>query len=127
MILLGPIEFWSTCEHHIIPFYGTVHVGYVQSDSGKVIGVSKLARVVEVYARRLQIQERMTDQIADAVESGAAAKGVGVIVRGKHLCMVARGVEKQRALMTTSAMRGCFMDEGMTRDEFLRLTQETGL
>lgn len=127
MILLGPIEYWSTCEHHILPFYGTVYVGYIPGDDGKVVGVSKLARVVEIYARRLQIQERMTQQIADAVMKCASAKGVGVVVRGKHLCMVARGVQKQRSIMTTSAMSGAFMDESSTRDEFLRLTEETGL
>lgn len=127
MILLGPIEYWSTCEHHIIPFYGTVYVGYIPNANGRVVGVSKLARAVEVFARRLQIQERMTEEIADAVEKNTGARGVGVIVRGKHLCMVARGVEKQRSVMTTSALRGCFMDEGPTRDEFLRLTEEAGL
>jgi GTP cyclohydrolase I len=122
MILLGPVEFWSTCEHHMIPFYGSVHVGYIPGDTKKVVGVSKLARVIEVYARRLQIQERMTQQIADAVEKFTGAKGVGVVVRGKHLCMVARGVEKQQSVMITSALRGAMIEQSSTRQEFMALT-----
>jgi len=124
MIMLGPVEFWSTCEHHMIPFYGTVHVGYIPGDSRKVVGVSKLARVIEVYARRLQIQERMTKQIADAVEKFSGASGVGVVVRGKHLCMVARGVEKQQSIMTTSALRGELLNDGTARAEFLAFAGE---
>lgn len=123
MIILGPVEYWSTCEHHMIPFYGTVQIGYIPGDDGKVVGVSKLARVVEIFARRLQIQERMTEQIANAIEKETGAKGVGVIVRGKHLCMVARGVEKQQSIMTTSALHGVLLDNQATRDEFIQLTK----
>jgi len=122
MILLGPIEYWSHCEHHMIPFHGSVHVGYIPGEDGKVVGVSKLARTVEVFARRLQIQERLTQQIADAVAEHTQAKGVGVVVRGRHLCMIARGVEKQRPVMTTSALRGAFLTEPETRAEFFRLS-----
>jgi len=121
MIVLGPVEFWSTCEHHMMPFYGSVHVGYLPGVEGRVLGISKLARVVELYARRLQIQERMTQQIAEAIEKGANARGVGVVVRGKHLCMVARGIEKQKSWMTTSALVGSFLDEQKTKEEFLSL------
>lgn len=121
LILLEPIEYWSTCEHHMLPFFGTVAVGYIPGSEGRVVGISKLARLVEVYARRLQIQERMTKQIAEAVETVIKPLGVAVVVRGKHLCMVARGVEKQQSQMTTSAMRGVFREKQSTRDEFLRL------
>lgn len=122
MILLEPIEFWSTCEHHMLPFSGTVAVGYIPGDEGRVVGISKLARLVEVYARRLQIQERMTKEIAEALEQAIRPAGVAVVVRAQHLCMVARGVEKQQSSMTTSAMRGAFRHSQSARDEFLRLT-----
>lgn len=124
MVLLRGVEFWSSCEHHMLPFYGCVSVGYLPGDSGRILGISKLARAVEVFARRLQIQERMTQQIADAVQDAVGARGVGVIVRAKHLCMVARGVEKQQSEMVTSALLGAFREFPAVRDEFLRLTGE---
>lgn len=123
MVLLRGIEFWSTCEHHMIPFYGSVSVGYLPGENQRVVGVSKLARVVEVYARRLQIQERMTREIAQAIARHVQARGVGVVVRAKHLCMVARGVEKQQSEMVTSALLGTFRTNATTRTEFLRLTE----
>jgi len=126
MVCLGPIEYWSTCEHHILPFYGHVYVAYLPDKNGKVVGVSKLARAVEVYARRLQIQERMTDQIAEVVENTAGALGVGVLVRGRHLCMVARGVEKREAWMTTTALRGRFLEDPRTRGEFMAFAGREG-
>ena len=125
MVMLGPIEFWSTCEHHMLTFFGEVHVGYIPGEEGRVIGISKLARAVDIFARRLQIQERMTKQIAEAVEKAVGAKGVAVVVRAKHLCMVARGVQKQQSRMTTSAMLGAFRDNIETRTEFLRLMEGT--
>lgn len=124
MILLRGIEFWSTCEHHLLPFYGRVSVGYLPGESRRVVGISKLARAVEVFARRLQIQERMTQQIASAVQEVVGAAGVGVIVRAQHLCMVARGVEKQQSEMVTSALLGVFRESAVVRDEFLSLTKE---
>jgi GTP cyclohydrolase I len=123
MIVLEPIEFWSTCEHHMLPFSGTVAVGYIPGASGKVVGISKLARLVEVYSRRLQIQERFTKQIADALAKTINPLGVAVVVRAKHMCMVARGVEKQQSWMSTSAMRGAFRDNQSARDEFLSLAR----
>jgi len=118
MVVLKDIEFYSTCEHHMIPFFGKCHVGYVPD--GKVIGVSKIARLVEVFARRLQIQERMTQQIAEALMVNLKPKGVMVVCEAKHLCMVARGVGKQNSVMVTSSIKGNFEDE-KTRGEFLRL------
>jgi GTP cyclohydrolase I len=120
MVLLRDIEFYSTCSHHLIPFFGKAHVAYIPD--GRVVGLSKLARVVEVFSRRLQLQERMTDQIADAVFDVLQPKGVGVIVQGKHLCMAARGVAKQNASMVTSALRGVF-EQPATRNEFMALTR----
>jgi len=121
MIVLGPIEYWSMCEHHILPFYGSVYVAYLPGENGKVVGVSKMARAVEVYSRRLQIQERMTDEIAQAVQEAAGARGVAVLVRGRHLCMVARGVEKKDSWMTTTALLGRFRDDPRTRAEFMTI------
>ncbi len=118
MVILKDIEFYSTCEHHFIPFYGKVSIGYIPN--GKVVGVSKLARLVEIYSRRLQIQERMTSQIADALMEHLEPLGVMVICEAKHLCMVARGVEKQNSTMTTSAIRGHF-ERIEVRQEFLTL------
>ena len=123
MVILGPIEYWSTCEHHMLPFYGSVSIGYLPGPEGKVVGVSKLARVVEVYARRLQIQERFTQEVARAIEEQTGALGVGVVIRGQHMCMVARGVEKQNSVMTTSDMRGAMRDRPETRMEFLNFTR----
>ncbi len=118
MVILKDIEFYSTCEHHFIPFYGKISIGYIPN--GKVIGVSKLARLVEIFARRLQIQERMTSQIADALMENLSPLGVMVICKAQHLCMVARGVEKQKSVMVTSAIRGSFSRPEI-RQEFLSL------
>ena len=108
MVILRDIEFYSQCEHHIVPFFGKCHVAYIPN--GKIIGVSKIARIVDMFARRLQVQERLTNQIADAMEEALQPAGVGVVAEGIHLCMVMRGVEKQHSKMTTSAMRGVFLD-----------------
>jgi GTP cyclohydrolase IA len=117
MVILKNIEFYSTCEHHMLPFYGHVHIGYIPNK--KVVGVSKLARLVEVFARRLQIQERMTTQIADALVKYLEPKGVMVMIKAQHLCMVARGIEKQDSKMITNAIRGVFIKE-QPRNEFLK-------
>lgn len=118
MVMLTDIEFYSTCEHHMLPFYGKVHIGYIPNN--KVVGVSKLARLVEIYSRRLQIQERMTSQIADSLMEHLSPKGVIVICEAKHLCMVSRGVEKQNSIMKTSAIRGVF-GKPEVRAEFIQL------
>ena len=119
MVMVRDIELYSMCEHHMLPFYGKAHIAYIPN--GRVVGLSKLARVVEVYARRLQVQERLTDQIALALEDVLQPKGVGVVVEAAHLCMMMRGVEKQNSMTVTSALRGAFKDDARTRDEFLRL------
>ena len=116
MILVRNVEFFSLCEHHLVPFYGSVHVGYIPN--GKIIGLSKIPRVVEVFARRLQVQERMTRQIAEALDTSLAPKGVGIVVKAYHLCMMMRGVQKQSSFTVTSSMLGCFRD-AKTREEFL--------
>ena len=118
MVICKDIEMFSTCEHHMIPFIGKVHIGYIPGD--RVVGLSKLARLVEVFSRRLQIQEKMTQQIADAMESVLRPKGVIVVVTAKHLCMCARGVQKQHSEMVTSAIKGQFVDPDV-RSEFLAL------
>src|SRR5579859_141764 len=118
MIMLRGISFYSTCEHHLLPFYGTACVGYLP---GKVVGISKLARLVNCFAQRLQIQERMTRQIADAIETNLDARGVGVVVRAHHLCMGCRGVRQQDTDMITSAMLGKLRTDATSRSEFLRL------
>ena len=123
MVLLRDIEFFSNCEHHILPFFGKCHVAYIPN--GKIIGVSKIARIVDMFARRLQVQERLTNQIADAIEEVLQPAGVGVIAEGVHLCMIVRGVEKQHSKMTTSAMRGVFL-EIPTRMEMLNLIRGGG-
>lgn len=120
MVILKNVEFYSTCEHHFLPFAGKISIGYIPN--GKVVGVSKLARLVEVYARRLQIQERMTAQIADDIMTHLEAQGCMVICEAKHLCMTARGVEKQQSEMVTSAIRGIF-EKKEARDEFLCLVK----
>ena len=120
MVILKDIEFYSTCEHHFIPFSGKVSIGYVPN--GKVVGISKLARLVEIYSRRLQIQEKMTTQIAEALEEYLSPQGVIVIVKAQHLCMLARGVEKQNSVMITSAIRGVFK-KNEARQEFLKLIE----
>lgn len=119
IIMLRDVEFFSTCEHHMLPFFGRACVGYIPLD--RVVGVSKLARVVDAYARRLQIQERLTTQIADAVEEALKPKGVMVVLEAQHLCMVARGVGKQHSRMVTSAIRGVFDSKPEARAEFLSL------
>ncbi|MGI6251340.1 MAG: GTP cyclohydrolase I FolE [Anaerolineaceae bacterium] len=117
MVIIKKIEFYSMCEHHMLPFFGHAHVAYIPK--GKVIGLSKIPRIVEMYARRLQIQERMTKQIADFIVKTIHPLGVGVVVEGQHLCMMMRGVKKEQARMTTSAMRGTFRTRMDTRMEFL--------
>lgn len=119
MVIVKDIELYSLCEHHLLPFIGKCHIAYIPD--GKVIGLSKLARIVDMYARRLQIQEKLTKQIADAVELSIGAKGVAVVVEAKHLCMMMRGVEKQNSVMTTSVMMGIFREDRSTRVEFLNL------
>ncbi len=119
MVVLKDIPFYSMCEHHLLPFYGMVHIGYIPS--GRVAGASKLARVVEILARRPQIQERLTSQIADTLLEGMNPRGVAVVVQAQHLCMIMRGVEKPGSSITTSAMRGLFRSSVATRSEFLSL------
>ncbi len=119
MVIVKDIELYSLCEHHLLPFLGKCHIAYIPD--GKVVGLSKLARIVDMYARRLQIQEKLTKQIADAVELSIGAKGVAVVVEAKHLCMMMRGVEKQNSVMTTSVMTGIFREDRSTRMEFLNL------
>jgi GTP cyclohydrolase I len=119
MVIIKDIELYSLCEHHLLPFIGKCHVGYLPR--GKVLGLSKVARVVDMYARRLQIQEKLTKQIADAIEHAVNAKGVAVVIEAQHLCMMMRGIEKQNSVMTTSVMTGIFRKELSTRSEFLNL------
>ena len=119
MILVRDIEMYSLCEHHMLPFFGKVHIAYVPN--GRIVGLSKLPRLVEVFARRLQVQERLTEQLADAVDQVLQPRGVGVVIEAVHLCMMMRGVEKQNSKTITSALRGEFRTCPMTRDEFLRL------
>ena len=119
MIIVKDIELYSLCEHHLLPFYGKCHVGYLPK--GKIIGISKVARVVNIFARRLQLQENLTKQIAETLLKYIGAKGVGVVIEAKHLCMMMRGVEKQSSIMTTSCMLGDFRTQNSTRAEFLSL------
>jgi GTP cyclohydrolase I len=119
MVLVKDIDFYSLCEHHLIPFFGRVHVAYVPD--GRVVGLSKLPRLVEIFARRLQLQERMTTQIAETLQSVLRPRGVGVVVEAIHLCMMMRGVEKQNAFAITSSLRGCFQEDPKTRSEFMEL------
>jgi len=121
MVLVQDVELYSLCEHHMLPFIGKCHVAYIPT--GKVIGLSKIARIVDVFARRLQIQEALTSQIAETIMSVTDAEGVGVIIEAQHMCMMMRGVEKQNSVMKTSAMLGSFRSEQKTRDEFLSLLQ----
>ncbi len=121
MVIVKDIEFYSMCEHHLLPFYGRAHVAYLPTK--KVIGLSKVARVVDVFARRLQVQERLTQQIAEAIENAIAPQGVGVVLEAQHLCMMMRGVEKQDSATVTSAMLGAFKTQMQTRNEFLSLVK----
>ena len=120
MVLVKDIEMYSMCEHHMLPFFGKVHVAYIPN--GRILGLSKVPRIVEVFARRLQVQERLTDQIAGALQDVLKPAGVGVVIEAYHLCMMMRGVEKQNSKTITSAMRGVFLDDLRTREEFLRLS-----
>ena len=119
MVMVRDIEMYSLCEHHLLPFFGKVHIAYIPD--GRILGLSKLPRLVEVFARRLQVQERLTGEIAQAVEDVLAPRGVGVVIEAMHLCMMMRGVEKQNSKTITSALLGSFRDDAKTRDEFLRL------
>jgi GTP cyclohydrolase IA len=121
MVIVRDIEMYSMCEHHMLPFFGRVHVAYIPN--GKIVGLSKLPRVVEVFARRLQVQERLTEQIARALMDVLEPQGVGVVIEAAHLCMMMRGVEKQNSKTVTSAMKGVFLDDPGTREEFLRLVR----
>jgi GTP cyclohydrolase I len=119
MVMVRDIELYSMCEHHMHPFYGRAHIAYIPN--GRIVGLSKLPRIVDVFARRLQVQERLTEQIAEAICDVLEPRGVGVVVEAYHLCMMMRGVQKQNSRTLTSALRGVFRDDQRTRDEFLRL------
>ena len=122
IVILKNIELYSLCEHHLLPFIGKCHVGYIPQ--GKVLGISKVARIVDLYARRLQIQENLTKEIAETIMKVTNASGVGVVIEAQHLCMMMRGVEKQNSVMTTSVMRGTLRDDPRTRSEFLSLIKK---
>jgi GTP cyclohydrolase I len=119
MVIVKDVEMFSLCEHHMLPFFGKVHVAYIPN--GKVIGLSKIPRLIEIFSRRLQIQERLTTQIAETIQKAVQPQGVGVVIEARHLCMMMRGVEKQHSAAVTSSMLGCFRDEQETRNEFLSL------
>ncbi len=121
MVVVKDIDFFSMCEHHLLPFFGRAHVAYIPS--GKILGLSKIPRIVEVFSRRLQVQERMTQQIADTIYSSLNPEGVGVVIEARHMCMMMRGVEKQNSVATTSAMLGVFREDMRTRQEFLHLIE----
>lgn len=121
MVIVKEIEFYSLCEHHILPFWGKCHVGYLPKN--QIIGLSKIPRIVDMFSRRLQVQERLTREIAEALETALDPRGVAVVMEGQHLCMMARGVEKQAPRMTTNVMRGAFREDSSTRAEFLRCVQ----
>lgn len=123
MVIVKDIEFYSMCEHHMLPFYGRAHIAYIPS--GKILGLSKFARIVDLYSRRLQVQERITTQVADALQELLQPQGVAVMMEGVHLCMAMRGVEKQNSSTTTSAMRGTFRSDARTRAEFMSAVQGT--
>jgi GTP cyclohydrolase I len=124
MVMVRDIELYSMCEHHMLPFFGRAHVAYIPN--GKIVGLSKIPRVVEVFARRLQVQERLGEQVANALEEVLKPKGVGVVIEAVHLCMMMRGVEKQNSRTITSSLRGVFKDDARTRSEFLRLAHPNG-
>ena len=121
MVIVKDIEFYSLCEHHLIPFYGKAHVGYIPN--GKIIGLSKIPRIIDFYARRLQVQERLTNQIATCIQDLLNPKGVAVIMEGRHFCMLMRGVQKQNSIASTSSMLGTFKEKSNTRNEFLKLVE----
>lgn len=121
MVIVKEIEFYSLCEHHILPFWGKCHVGYLPRK--RIVGLSKIPRIVDMFSRRLQVQERLTREIAESLENALDPRGVAVVMEGRHLCMMARGVEKQAPVMTTNVMRGTFRDDSATRAEFLRCIQ----
>jgi GTP cyclohydrolase I len=123
MVVLKDIPFYSMCEHHLLPFFGVAHVGYIPNDEGRIVGISKLARVVETIARRPQVQERMTTEIANAIFTGLKATGVGVVIHAEHMCMIMRGIKKPGSNVITSALRGTFRSKGVTRAEFFSLIQ----
>ncbi len=122
MVIVKDIDFYSMCEHHMLPFFGKVHIAYIPD--GKIVGLSKIPRIVDVFARRLQVQERMTQQIADTIEEYLSPIGVGVVAEGYHMCMMMRGVQKQNSITTTSAMHGIFKSDARTRSEFLNLISQ---
>ena len=121
MVIVKEIEFYSLCEHHILPFWGKCHVGYLPRK--RIVGLSKIPRIVDMFSRRLQVQERLTREIAESLENALDPRGVAVVIEGRHLCMMARGVQKQAPVMTTNVMRGTFRDDSSTRGEFLRCIQ----
>jgi GTP cyclohydrolase IA len=123
MVIVRDIPFYSMCEHHFLPFYGVVDIGYIPDANGRVVGISKLARVVEIFSRRLQLQERMTKQIADVIMDSLKPQGVAVVIQAEHLCMTMRGIKKPGSNVVTSAMRGIFEKRSVTRAEFLSLVQ----
>ena len=123
MVILKDIPFYSMCEHHLLPFYGVAHIGYIPNEEGRIIGISKLARVVEIVAKRPQLQERMTTEIADAIVGGLKPSGVAVVVQAEHLCMIMRGVKKPGSNIITSAIRGAFLHKPESRAEFFSLLQ----
>ncbi len=123
MVILRDIPFYSMCEHHLLPFYGVAHVGYIPNKEGRVVGLSKLARVVDIFAKRLQLQERMTTQIADTIVEALQPDGVAVVIQAEHLCMTMRGIKKSGSNVITSATRGIFRSRAATRAEFMTLVQ----